>query len=215
MPITNPTNTTKIGSNPYFGDVAVEKKKDLSMENFMRLLTVQLSTQNPLEPMNDRDFFAQMAQLGQVQGIDTLNKSMEVQKAQSLMGKTVTATRPFTQGSFNDPLVTGTVTKLTYKDGSYKLGIREANGGIVEVAMDALQSVQPDSDLLNQQNLIGKKVSGLVNVTENGAPTQNFVEGQVTRIFSENNVNFARVKVADGKEFDMRISEIRSVAPGS
>lgn len=204
--------TTPIGASSYFGDKPVEKKKDLSMENFMKLLTIQLANQNPLEPMNDRDFFAQMAQLGQVQGMDELNKSLEVTKAQSLMGQTVTAARPFSQG-FNEPTVTGVVRQLTYKNGEYKIGIQEANGGMVEVSMGAIQSVEPTSNLTNLQNMIGKKVSGIVEVLENGQKEPKFVEGNVLRVFTENGQNYLRVQV-ENKQFDMRVDDIRSIAPG-
>jgi len=64
-----------------------EKKNALDADAFLRLLVVQLSTQNPLEPMNDRDFFAQMAQLGMVDGIGRMRKGMELSQGASFIGK--------------------------------------------------------------------------------------------------------------------------------
>ncbi|HWP31398.1 MAG TPA: flagellar hook capping FlgD N-terminal domain-containing protein [Fimbriimonadales bacterium] len=66
-----------------------EKKNALDADAFLRLLVVQLSTQNPLEPMNDRDFFAQMAQLGMVDGIGRMRKGMELAQGASFIGKVV------------------------------------------------------------------------------------------------------------------------------
>jgi flagellar basal-body rod modification protein FlgD len=127
----------------YFGVKAPDEKSKLDMNAFMRLLTVQLSNQNPLEPMSDRDFFAQMAQLGQVQGMDQLGKSMQVSQAAAMMGKTVTAIRPMTQGSTgSNDLVTGVVTKMVVKNGEQKLVLREANGGEVEVGFNSIQQVE-------------------------------------------------------------------------
>lgn len=205
---------TPVGASAYFGDVAVKKKSELSMENFMHLLTVQLQNQNPLEPMNDRDFFAQMAQLGQVQGMDTLNKSLDVTKAQALMGKQVTASRP--NGELTgQPTVTGVVKQLTYKDGQYKIGIQEPNGGIVEVDMKALQSVEPTTDITDLQSLIGKIVSGPATVTVDGSQQTAFVEGKVLRVFSENGQRFARLHLENGQDVDLNINDVRSIAPGS
>ncbi|MCH8274613.1 MAG: hypothetical protein IH851_07475 [Armatimonadetes bacterium] len=70
----------------------------LDQEAFLRLLVVQLATQNPLEPMNDRDFFAQMAQLGMVQGIDRLQSSLQMSQAASLIGREVEVVSPLDGG---------------------------------------------------------------------------------------------------------------------
>lgn len=81
----------------------------LDQAAFLQLLTVQLSTQNPLEPMNDRDFFAQLAQLGTVQGVDELKRSMQVTQASSLIGRTVVVTSPFTENGYANTTITGLV----------------------------------------------------------------------------------------------------------
>ncbi|HRK21034.1 MAG TPA: flagellar hook capping FlgD N-terminal domain-containing protein [Fimbriimonadaceae bacterium] len=130
-------------ANNYWGLNAPPEKSKLDMNAFMRLLTVQLSNQNPLEPMNDRDFFAQMAQLGQVQGMDQLEKSMQVSQAAAMMGKTVTAVRPMTEsGASDNYLVTGVVTKMVVKNGEQRIVLREANGGEVEVGFNSIQQIE-------------------------------------------------------------------------
>lgn len=208
-------STSAITSNTVNSVVNQTAKSDtLSMENFMHLLTVQLANQNPLEPMNDRDFFAQMAQLGQVQGMDDLKKSAQVTQAQSLMGKTVTAFRPNSDGSMGTDTVTGVVSQLSIKNGNYTLGIQDASGGgLVEVDVAAVQAVTPQGDLTSLQTLIGKDVTGIANVTVNGKATPTFVEGTVSRIFTDNNLNFARVHLANGTDVDMNVGDIRSIAP--
>jgi flagellar basal-body rod modification protein FlgD len=133
---------TPVNGAEYFGVKAAPKRKELDMQAFIELLVAQLSNQNPLEPMNDRDFFAQMAQLGTVQGMDKMNKSLDVAQASALMGKTVTALRPMsdTSSGFNE-VVTGKVEKLSIRNGEYILSIKEANGGLVDVKMNAIREV--------------------------------------------------------------------------
>lgn len=127
----------------YFGGKAAPKKKEMDMQAFLELLSAQLANQNPLEPMNDRDFFAQMAQLGTVQGMDKLQKSLDVAQASSLLGKEVTAFRPMTENAAGvNELVTGTVQKLHIKNGEYFLSLKEANGGLVDVRMTAIREVK-------------------------------------------------------------------------
>ena len=131
-----------INGHAYFGSGTPAKKSDLDLSTFLRLLTVQLLNQNPLEPMGDRDFFAQLAQLGQVQGMDKIQESLDTSQAASLIGKEVTAVRPFTQsGETFDSLVTGTVVRMSVVNGERILGIREENGGIVEVKMGNIREI--------------------------------------------------------------------------
>lgn len=126
----------------YYGVTPKTAKSELDMDTFMRLLTVQLANQNPLEPMNDRDFFAQIAQLGTVQGIDKLKSSIDVSQATNLMGKTVTALRPMTESGLGEnSTVTGIVRRLTVRGGEHILGIQEPDGGIVEVKMAHVREV--------------------------------------------------------------------------
>lgn len=119
------------------------KGSTLDMQTFLVLLSVQLATQNPLEPMSDRDFFAQMAQLGQVEGMDSLRSSMDAAQASGMIGKKVTAVRPFTQsGGSQDQVVVGTVKKVLLQDGVYYLGVQEANGGYVQIQMGNVLTIE-------------------------------------------------------------------------
>ncbi len=137
------SSVTPVSGADYFGlNGAKKAKSDLDMETFLNLLVVQLANQNPLEPMNDRDFFAQMAQLGQVQGMDKMQDSMEVSQAATLMGKTVTAVRPMTDNENGQAaLVKGKVVRMQIIDGERILGLKEANGGIVDVKMENIREI--------------------------------------------------------------------------
>lgn len=62
---------------------ANENSDELDQTDFLKLLTVQLTTQDPLKPVENEDFIAQMAQFSTVTGIESLTKSFET-LAQSL-----------------------------------------------------------------------------------------------------------------------------------
>lgn len=113
----------------YFGVNKVKPKSELNTETFIRLLTVQLANQNPLEPMSDTDFFAQLAQLGTVEGLGNIEQSMEMTQATQLIGKSVVALRPAseTSGGFNS-FVAGTVERVSIKNGEIVLRVKEASG---------------------------------------------------------------------------------------
>jgi flagellar basal-body rod modification protein FlgD len=79
--------------------------------NFMELLLIQMTHQNPLEPMKDSEMMGQMAQLNSVQELQTIKQAMQemlaanrASYAASLVGKTAEAE---VQGQTIKGLVTG------------------------------------------------------------------------------------------------------------
>lgn len=56
---------------------AEPKKNEMGQEAFLELLVAQLNNQNPLDPQDNGDFIAELAQFSSVEGIDKLNNSME------------------------------------------------------------------------------------------------------------------------------------------
>lgn len=121
------------------GQVA-NSSASLDMSEFLKLLTTQLSSQDPLNPTSDSDFFAQLAQMGTVQGVDALQSSLNVSQAAALMGKTVTAAAidPATGASGT---VEGTVSRLTIQNGQYILDVTQSDGSVVQVLMSNVSSV--------------------------------------------------------------------------
>jgi len=75
------------------------QKKELGKNEFLELLVAQLNNQNPLEPQENGEFIAQLAQFSQVEGIEKLNTSMgsllsgyqssQALQASSLVGRKV------------------------------------------------------------------------------------------------------------------------------
>lgn len=72
-------------------DVATGLDKALGKDDFLRLLTTQLRYQDPINPMKDQDFIAQMAQfssLEQVQNLaSTMSKFIEEERATNQMAR--------------------------------------------------------------------------------------------------------------------------------
>ncbi len=51
------------------------RNNELGQEDFLKLMTTQMTHQNPLKPMENAEFLTQMAQFGTVTGIQALQKS--------------------------------------------------------------------------------------------------------------------------------------------
>lgn len=60
-----------------------------SSETFLKLLAAQVKSQNPLEPLKDTEFIAQMAQFSSLEQVTSLNATM----------KTLNLTNQLTQGA--------------------------------------------------------------------------------------------------------------------
>ena len=94
---------------------APKEQTDLfSSDGFLKILSSQIRSQNPLEPMKDTEFIAQMAQFSQLEQITNLAKDMkamsmssQLSQGASLIGKNVTYTP---EGATNP--VSGTVQSL-------------------------------------------------------------------------------------------------------
>ncbi|NLV89706.1 MAG: flagellar hook capping protein [Tissierellia bacterium] len=58
---------------------------DLDKNAFLKLLTVQLSNQDPLNPIEDREFIAQLAQFSSLEQMQNLNATINT-KSEELLG---------------------------------------------------------------------------------------------------------------------------------
>ncbi len=77
------------------------KKDDMGQADFLKLMTTQLTHQNPMKPMENGEFLSQMAQFGTVSGIQDLQESFkdfassissdQALQAASLVGRQVSA----------------------------------------------------------------------------------------------------------------------------
>ncbi|MDR7444880.1 MAG: flagellar hook assembly protein FlgD [Armatimonadota bacterium] len=84
----------------------------LGKDDFLRLLVTQLRNQNPLKPMDDREFIAQLAQFSALeqmhnvsQAVQELRWRQEAATAVQLVGRRVTVQKP--DGTAEEGVVAG------------------------------------------------------------------------------------------------------------
>ena len=102
-----------------------EQTDMFSSDGFLKLLASQIKGQNPLEPMKDTEFVAQMAQFSQLEQItnmarDTaaMNLSSRLAQGASLVGKTVSY---LPEGQATP--VTGTVSAVTMGSDGHSMSL--------------------------------------------------------------------------------------------
>lgn len=113
------------GTTAAAGD-AVRGQSILSQEEFFDIMISELTHQDPLEPMDNREFLDQLTQLQSLDvmsrlsaGIESLVLGQQIASASALIGTSVAGV---TDGG---TLVSGTVERVLVEDGSVLLDIGE------------------------------------------------------------------------------------------
>ncbi len=96
----------------------------LGKDDFLRLLVTQLQYQDPLSPMDDKEFIAQMAQFSSLEQMQNLNSTYSSMKGLSLVGKYVAANK-YDGDSSSVEVVEGLVDSATLSGGKTYLNIGE------------------------------------------------------------------------------------------
>lgn len=107
------------------------KQEDMGKDDFMKLLVTQLRYQDPMKPMEDKEFIAQMAQFSSLEQMQNLNSSMLTVQASGMIGTKVT----WTDDSGVEQ--SGTVNAVKITSGSPSLVVGDLN-----VALDKVTKVQ-------------------------------------------------------------------------
>ena len=105
-------------------------QKTLGESDFLKLLTTQMSNQDPMNPVSDTDQIAQLAQFSSLQSMNSLLANSQMESASNLIGKKVTL------NDANAGTVSGTVQSALLSSGTVYVtvnGTPYAYSGIVLV----------------------------------------------------------------------------------
>lgn len=125
-------------------------KKDLDKDAFLKLLVSQLKHQDPMKPMDDTSFIAEMAQFSSLEQMQNMNKLLEAQQsfgalsqASNMIGKYV----QLQEAGENGLVVKGKVDEV------------RSSGGTISVVIDG--KAYDSSGIMNVSDKpIGGSVGG-------------------------------------------------------
>jgi flagellar basal-body rod modification protein FlgD len=119
------------------------KDKDnntLGKDDFLKILITQLQNQDPTQPLQDKEFIAQMAQFTSVEQLTNMAGEMKLMRqslgfVSGLIGKSITWTDIDSSGASVEK--SGVIDSITFKDGN-----QYANVKGVEISLDKLKKIE-------------------------------------------------------------------------
>jgi flagellar basal-body rod modification protein FlgD len=116
---------------------------NLGIQDFLRILTTQLNNQDPLKPMDNQQFVAQLAQFTSLQQTQQMNQKLDallsIQAANQsvgLIGRSVDVQTASGQSS-------GRVTAFSFASGEPRMTITLDNGSVVkDLSLSSLITVR-------------------------------------------------------------------------
>ena len=142
-------------------NAAKETKNDLDKDAFIKLLVTQLQYQDPLEPQENGEFIAQMAQFSSLEQMTNMASKLEdintlvgnidtsvlVGQLSTMIGKGVDWTQSI-QAADEDgnPYVeeyerSGVITGVNVSNGATKITVEDETGGTYQVEIGTISSV--------------------------------------------------------------------------
>lgn len=147
MAVTGVSESTIIDSLRETYTREAEKPKagnDMGKDEFMKLLIAQLKNQDPLSPMDDKEFISQQAQFSSLEQMTNMNKNFEsfiktmqsdrTTLAVSYLGTQVTLSAPETEAG----VVSGQVKEIRYKEGVPMLVVNDAEWPLTSLTSVAI-----------------------------------------------------------------------------
>ena len=182
---------------------------ELGKDQFLELLITQMQYQDPLNPMDNQEMMAQMAQftaLEQMKNVaDTANKQLAV----GMVGQFIQySSKNEDTGEIEQAL--GKVEYVTMSGNNVLLGV---NG--VEINITDVQQIVDNSNIQANQSafeLIGKTVQGVIEtkVGEDGAKENIIIEGEVLKVSMKDETPYVVVGTGD-KQVELALESVQSV----
>ncbi|HHV99001.1 MAG TPA: hypothetical protein GXX36_05655 [Clostridiaceae bacterium] len=148
------------------GTAAARNTGELGKTEFLNLLITQLRYQDPLNPVDDKEFIAQLAQFSSLEQMQNMNSTISKTQAYALLGKKVEAS------------VTDESTKVSTAVQGYVSSVKTRNGKIYVVVNDrdipienvtnVIDSSYQNSNISAHTGLIGTNIKGCVYDPSNG-----------------------------------------------
>ena len=219
----------------------VKKNDDLDKDAFLQLLVAQLKNQDPLEPQDNGEFIAEMAQFSSLEQMTNLVSSMDkistlvsnidtsvlVGQLSGMIGKGVEwiETSPelddfgTATGNTNTDTLNGLITGVTVASGVTKIIVETGDGKVHQVDVSNIAHVYEveetqQASIETLSAMIGKGINWnqpTNNLDADGNYITQALSGTIVGVTSENGNNLLVVATEDGNTYPVFVDSINSV----
>jgi flagellar basal-body rod modification protein FlgD len=190
------------------GTRIVKKGQEMDKNAFLRILSAELTNQDPTKAKDGTEFVSQMAQFAALEQMTNLNSTMAFSTSSSLVGKMI-ALNSYDSKGIQD----GGIVKAVYKEsGTTKLAVQQVDGSIKDFPADSLSDILdvPDYrlDYLNGNMGFSAAVSLMGKQVETVALSDGKVyAGTVKSVFkTANEINLTIAWEENGMEYTKDIN---------
>ena len=190
------------------GTRIVKKGQEMDKNAFLRILSAELTNQDPTKAKDGTEFVSQMAQFAALEQMTNLNSTVAFSTSSALVGKMVALNSYDSKG-----IQYGGIVKAVYKEsGTTKLAVQQKDGSIKDFPADSLSDIidVPDYrlDYLNGNmgfsaaiTLMGKQIE-TVKLSDGKV-----YAGNVKSVFrTGNEINLTIAWQVDGKDYTKDIN---------
>lgn len=213
----NQADTTKTSR----GTRIVKPGEEMDKNAFLKILSAELSNQDPNNAKDGTEYVAQMAQFAGLEQMANLNSNTKMTGANSLIGKVVTLKKYDDNGI----LYSGQVKNIAKNGDEIKVNVavgkeKDKNGNIVdkykefnvddvsgiEDASSALNSLSSSNNLINAASIIGKTVE----INEKDSNNKNYT-GVVKGLLRDSQGMKVNVQIGEGQTKEFLFDEVTKI----
>jgi flagellar basal-body rod modification protein FlgD len=132
-----------ISSSAAVGSDTLSQSSNIGIQDFLKILTSQLNNQDPLKPVDNQEFVAQIAQFATLEQsrqlnvkIDQLLSTQSSVQSVGLLGRTVDVNQ-------NGFIVSGKVSALDMSSGAPLLTVTTSSGFLNNIDLSQLLTIRP------------------------------------------------------------------------
>lgn len=186
-------SVTAAASAVYSDNKTKEYTDTLNKDAFLKLLVTQLRYQNPLEPMDDKEFISQMAQFSSLEQAQNTNKIARINSAYGMVGKLISATISTETGELQE--VAGIVdsARIIGNEAYLVVDSKEVPYESVKEVTDLINTVEQNSIMLQNirfnmaYSMLGKEVKAKRDGVEIAGTVESIksVDGNIKLVVGE------------------------------
>ena len=191
-------------------------KDELGQAEFLELMTTQLKFQDPMKPMENGDFLAQMAQFGTVSGINELNTSFSsmstaLQSNQALQASTMVGRNVLIPGNQSRLSEEGSLRSAVDLESSAQVivNIKDASGQLIHRMDMGVQQAGLHTIEWNGLNGEGQPASpGMYTVSTEVRQGENVSEGSMLTTVQVESVTLGKA----GQDLTLTVSDLGDIS---